>query len=102
MLRRAVRADGWRLDMRSTVGVCLCIVLCVGAVAAAAAGSDARLADAAKNRDQAAVRALLKQRVDVNTPDAEGMTALHWAAHWNDLDTAGLLLGAGANARVSN
>jgi ankyrin repeat protein len=101
-MRRAIRAESWRLDMRSTFGVCLCIVLCVGAVAAAAAGSDARLAGAAKNRDQAAVRALLKQRVDVNTPDAEGMTALHWAAHWNDLDTAGLLLGAGANARVSN
>jgi ankyrin repeat protein len=88
--------------MRSTSRVCLCIVLYLGAVAAAASGGDARLADAVKNRDKLAVRSLLKQRVDVNAPDAEGMTALHWAAHWNDLETVRRLLGAGADAGVSN
>ena len=30
------------------------------------------------------------------------MTALHWAAHWDDLDTAKLLLRAGANAKAAN
>ena len=63
---------------------------------------DARLADAVKNRDKASVRSLLTQRVDVNAPDVEGMTALHWAAHWDDLDTAKLLLRAGANAKAAN
>ena len=48
------------------------------------------------------MRALLKQRLDVNVPDAEGMTALHWAAHWDDLETAKLLLRAGANAKAAN
>ena len=38
----------------------------------------------------------------MNAPDVEGMTALHWAAHWDDLDTAKLLLRAGANARAAN
>ncbi len=30
------------------------------------------------------------------------MTALHWAAHWDDLDTVKLLVKAGAKARVAN
>ena len=30
------------------------------------------------------------------------MTALHWAAHWDDLETVRLLLRAGANAKVAN
>jgi ankyrin repeat protein len=86
--------------LRSTFCVCLCVALCVGTLAAAA--GDVRLVDAVKNRDKTAVLSLLKQRVDVNAADAEGMTALHWAAHWDDLETARLLLGAGANAKVSN
>ena len=68
----------------------------------AAAGSDTRIADTVRNRDKANLRALLKQRLDVNGPDAEGMTALHWAAHWDDLETARLLLRAGANAKAAN
>ena len=71
-----------------------------GAVAVTAA--DSRLATAAKNRDRAAVRSLLDQRADVNAPDVEGMTALHWAAHWDDLDLARRLLRAGANAKAAN
>src|SRR6266542_474600 len=69
---------------------------------AAAATSDSRLATAMKNRDGAAVRTLLKQHAAVNGPDVEGMTALHWAAHWNDLETARLLIRAGANAKAAN
>ena len=29
--------------------------------------------------------ALLKQRVDVNAAQPDGATALHWAAHWDDV-----------------
>jgi ankyrin repeat protein len=74
----------------------------VAAVGLAAATSDSRLASAMKNRDKASVRSLLAQHADVNAPDVEGMTALHWAAHWDDLDTAKTLLRAGANARAAN
>lgn len=81
-----------------TVGIA--VVIATGTLAAA--GRDARIADAVRNRDKASARALLKQRLDVNVPDAEGMSALHWAAHWDDLDTARLLLRAGANAKVAN
>lgn len=64
------------------------------------ASSDLRLVDAVKNQDKDAARALLKQRLDVNAPQADGTTALHWAAHWNDLDTADLLIAAGANVNA--
>jgi ankyrin repeat protein len=64
--------------------------------------TDTRLAAASKAQDPAAVQSLLRQRVDVDAADAEGMTALHWAAHWNDVDTARRLLAAGANASAAN
>ena len=79
--------------------LCLAVVLAAAAVSSAA---DLRLVGAAKNRDMGTVRSLLKQRIDVNTPDADGMTPLHWAAHWDELDVVRLLLAAGANAKASN
>src|SRR5262245_14601711 len=72
------------------------------AAAAGAAERDLRLVEAARNRDVDSVRALLKQRADPNTPQADGATALHWAAQWDDDATAGMLLAAGANANAAN
>ncbi len=66
----------------------------------AAETPDSRLVEAARNQDQKAVRALLTQKVDVNARSSDGSTALLWLAHWNDLDTANLLLGAGADANA--
>ena len=60
------------------------------------------LADAAMHRDRDAVRALLERKADVNAPQADGATALHWAARWNDLETAALLLAAGASPMAAN
>lgn len=68
---------------------------------AAGAGA-ASLLDAVKSKDKDSVRNLLRQGVDVKTPEADGTTALHWAAHWNDLETADLLIRAGADARAVN
>jgi ankyrin repeat protein len=65
-------------------------------------GSDALLADAAEKMDRARIRALLQQRVDVNTPQIDGMTALHWATYQDDLETAELLVRAGANVKAAN
>ena len=67
-----------------------------------AAEPDRRLVTALKTQDTAKARALIKQRVDPNAADAEGMTPLHWAAHWNDLDTVKLLIAAGAKAKTAN
>jgi uncharacterized protein len=68
----------------------------------AGTGGDLRLVDAAKNQNHEAVRSLLKQKVDVNTPQPDGATALAWAAHWDDLEAADLLIAAGANANAAN
>ena len=75
------------------------LLLCA---ANAAAASRAALADAAEKLDRAKVRALLTQRADVNAAQADGMTALHWAAYQDDLDLARLLVGAGANVKATN
>jgi uncharacterized protein len=56
------------------------------------------LADAAEKQDRATIRALLKQNADVNAPQADGMTALHWAAYLDDLETVKLLTAANVNA----
>lgn len=66
------------------------------------ARSDLRLVEAARSRDPEGVAALLKQQVDVNTPQPDGATALHWAAHWDDLETATLLIRARANVNATN
>jgi uncharacterized protein len=83
---------------RVAVGVWAGLLLSAVALGAAAGGdvSPARLADAVMRADRETVRALLKQRVDVNTAQPDGMTALHWAARQDDLETAQSLLRAGA------
>src|SRR5262245_31417795 len=68
----------------------------------AVAQSGAPLADTAEKQDRAKLAALLKQGVDVNASQADGMTALHWAVYHDDLQTATLLVKAGANARAAN
>jgi ankyrin repeat protein len=81
----------------------VCTALLLAAVtSAAAADPDLRLVNAAADQDKAAMRALLKQGVDVNAARADGVTALLWAAHWSDLETADLLLRAGANPNAGD
>lgn len=63
---------------------------------------DLRLIEAVKNGDTAAVRALLKQRIDVNATQGDGATALHWAAYRDDLESADLLIRAGAKVNAVN
>ena len=59
------------------------------------------LADYAMNADKQGLRTLLQQKTDVNAAQADGMTALHWAVRQDDLDTAKLLIHAGANVQAA-
>jgi len=72
------------------------IVLLLPAAPRAGAGASP-VADAAMRGDAAAVRALLQQHADVNAPQGDGMTALHWAAAEGDAALAAALVGAGAS-----
>ena len=74
--------------------------LCM-AVLVAAATRDTRLADAAMQGDKDAVRSLLKLKINVNAPQADGTTALHRAAYADDLEMAKMLLAAGANVKAT-
>lgn len=62
---------------------------------------DLRVANAASQGDRDAVAALIKQKVDVNTAQGDGMTALHWATFKDDLVLTKMLLAAGANVKVT-
>jgi uncharacterized protein len=69
--------------------------------AAWAAETRAPLADAVEKRDAAAIRALLADS-DIKATQPDGMTALHWAARHDDLDTAKALLAARADPNAEN
>jgi ankyrin repeat protein len=77
----------------------LCICGLVSIAVSVAAAERSPLADAAERGDKASVAALLKQGVDVNAPQGDGMTALHWAAMNGDAQLATTLLKAGANPK---
>src|SRR5262245_41997837 len=72
------------------------------AAATAGAATDTRLGEAVKSHNQATAKSLITQGVEWNATQPDGATALHWAAQWNDLDTAELLLKARAKVDVSN
>ncbi len=48
------------------------------------------------------MRTLVERHADVNAAQADGMTALHWAAYHDNVDAVRLLLGAGARVRAAN
>src|SRR3954452_19237841 len=72
------------------------LVAGLAAISVAPRSVDSPIADAAMRRDTAAVRSLIKRHVDVNAPQGDGTTALHWAASHGDVNEIKLLLGAGA------
>lgn len=81
------------------IGVAI-VMLSVGRLAAA--GGDLRLIEAIKRQDPTAAKALVRQHVDVNATQPDGATALHWAVHWEDLETTDLLIRAGAKVDAAN
>ena len=60
------------------------------------------VADAAMKGDLAAVRALIQQKTDVNAAQADGATAIQWAAYRNDVPLAEVLIAAKADVKAAN
>lgn len=74
------------------------ILVAVGLSAAASVmAQGSPVADAARRGDATAVKALLTQGADVNAPQGDGMTPLHWAAERGDQAITDMLLFAGSN-----
>src|SRR5262245_5718560 len=71
-------------------------------IAAGVTAANAPLADAAEKGDLAQLRGLLAKQADVNAPQADGMTALHWMAHHGDAAAVKQLLAAGASAKAAS
>ena len=85
---------------RLTAILVFALLLC--ASLATAAKPDLRLVTAVATQDTQTVLALLDEGVDVNASRADGVTALLWAAHWDDLDVTDRLLRAGANVDAAD
>ena len=85
--------------MRGTAKRWISWVLVLTPLVGVAVASDLRLVEAVKNHKKDAVAELLRQRADMNSTQGDGSTALHWAAHWDEIDTADLLIRAGANVK---
>jgi ankyrin len=62
----------------------------------------APLVDAVKTGDRAAAMTLISQRAEVNAPEVDGTTPLHWAVHHGDLELTQRLIRAGAKVNVKN
>jgi hypothetical protein len=96
-------ARGERPTMRIRNVVAACAVVLVPAIYLTVLNAaNAPVADATMQGDKAAVLALIKQKADVNIAQADGATAIQWAAYRNDLDLADALIAAGADVKKPN
>jgi len=98
MVRRVL----WRRVAFDPLAAFAACALAVTVAARLVAAVDPALPDAARRGDAAAVRALLDEAADPDSPQADGTTALHWAVRRGDVALAELLLGAGADAGRAN
>lgn len=88
------------LTTKTWIGWAIVPLLCGAGFAAPA--DDLRLVNAVKNRNRAAIRSLIEQHVNVNAAQADGTTALAWAANRDDLETTDLLIRSGANVNKAS
>jgi ankyrin repeat protein len=84
--------------MRRILGGCVVVLMSVGYLCAA--GSE--VADAVMRGNKDALRTLMQRKADVNAPQVDGTTALHWAVRADDLQTVDLLIRAGAKVSAAN
>ena len=64
------------------------------------AAGPSSIADAAMRGDRADALAMIRQGADVNAPQGDGVTALHWAARHGDAELVTALLAARADVRA--
>jgi len=84
---------------KKMTGIRLMSVMALGLLMVGATPRETPVADAAQAGNVAQVRTLLQQGADANAAQADGLTALHWAAMNNSKEIAELLLYAGATVK---
>jgi ankyrin repeat protein len=84
--------------LHSALASSIAVVLASGAWQAASAS----VAAAARDADVAEVKKLLAAGSDVNAAEADGTSALLWAAHQGSPELVSVLLGAGADPNAAN
>ncbi|HEU4619354.1 MAG TPA: ankyrin repeat domain-containing protein [Gammaproteobacteria bacterium] len=96
--------DRFRVARGAVFAAAFLVVLAAapGRNASAAEGASASVAAAARNADADAVRKLLAEGADVNAPEADGTSALVWAAYQQSPELVSLLLKAGADPNAAN
>lgn len=87
--------------MRNTICRHLSLLALSLAIPAGAA-AQAPLIKAVKAADRAAVTSLLRAGTDVNAREADGTTALYWAAQKDDLSVGTALVRAGADVKAAS
>jgi ankyrin repeat protein len=88
----------WAVAIKGLAAGALSLLLIVSAGARAASP----VADAASEADAGHVRALIAAGADVNLPQADGSTALLWAAYQSDPQLVAELIAAGADPNAAN
>ena len=73
------------------------VVLVLSVLQWGAVPVESPIADAAMRGDAEEVRSLIERGLDVNVPQGDGMTALHWAAETGSTEIAHMLLVVGAD-----
>ncbi|PWT99019.1 MAG: hypothetical protein C5B51_27940 [Terriglobia bacterium] len=85
--------------MKHIIATAIVLAIVPGLSLAATANE---VTEAAARGDLAAVRQLVDRHADVNVPQADGATALHWAVFRSDKEMVDVLLHAGANTKAAN
>ena len=88
------------ISKRGTRPASAVIVLFLSVLQWGAVPVESPIADAAMRGDAEEVRALIERGLDVNAPQGDGMTALHWAAETGSTEIAHILLGVGADSEA--
>lgn len=87
--------------MRKFILVCCLfeVLLCESALSETRASD---VADTVMRGDRATLIMLLQKKTDVNAPQLDGATALHWAVYRDEPETVNLLITAGAKIDAAN
>ena len=78
------------------------LILLLLSSAGSAIAADERLVEAVRSGDYATARTLVEAGSDVDTPAADGTTALHWAVRHDQARMVSLLLQTGADPNAAN